>query len=80
MDEGGVEAEVGAVEEGGEFGEAESKAFGRGGAERDMAELAAGARRFSIQVEMSVGDGEDFRGLGEVADQIEHGAVAGGTG
>jgi len=57
VDEGGVEAEVGAVEEGGEFGEAESKAFGRGGAERDMAELAPGARRFSVQVEMSVGDG-----------------------
>jgi hypothetical protein len=33
MSEGGLEAEVGAVEEGGEFGEAEGEAFERGGAE-----------------------------------------------
>jgi len=32
MGEGGVEAEVGAVEEGGEFGKAKSEPFGRGGA------------------------------------------------
>jgi hypothetical protein len=33
---GGVEAEIGAVEEGGEFGEAESEAFRGGGAEGDV--------------------------------------------
>jgi len=37
MSEGRVEAEVGAVEEGGEFGEAEGKAFGGGGTEGDVA-------------------------------------------
>jgi hypothetical protein len=37
MSEGGVEAEVGAVEEGGEFGEAEGEAFGGGGTEGDVA-------------------------------------------
>src|SRR5712671_5814962 len=75
--EGGVEAEVGAVEEGGEFGEAEGEAFGGGGAEGDMAEFAAGAGGFAVEVEVGVGDGEDFGGFGEVADEIEHGAVAG---
>ena len=29
---------------------------------------------------MGVGDGEDFGGFGEVADEIEHGAVASGSG
>src|SRR5260370_22699555 len=75
--EGGVEAEVGAVEEGGEFGEAECKAFRGGGAESDVAEFAAGARGFAVEVEVGVGDGEDFGGFGEVSDQIQHGAVAG---
>jgi hypothetical protein len=68
MSEGGVEAEVGAVEEGGEFGEAEGEAFGRGGAEGDVAEFAAGARGFSIEMEVGVGDSEYFGGFGEFAD------------
>jgi hypothetical protein len=75
--EGGVEAEVGPVEEGGKFGKAEGEAFGGGGAEGDMAEFAAGAGGLAIEVEVGVGDGEDFSGLWEVSDQIEHGAVAG---
>src|SRR6266403_1973189 len=73
--EGGVEAEVGAVEEGGEFGETEGEAFGGGGTERNMAEFGAGG--FAVEVEVGVRDGEDFGGFGEIADQIEHGAVAG---
>jgi len=40
------EAEVGAVEEGGEFGETEGEAFGGGGAEGDVAQFAAGAGGF----------------------------------
>src|SRR6267142_4682415 len=79
MGEGGGEAEVGAVEEGGEFGEAEGEAFGGGSAERDVAEFAAGAGRFTVEVEVGVGDGENFGGFGDVADQIEHGTVAGGS-
>jgi hypothetical protein len=67
------------VEEGGEFGEAESEALGRGGAESDVAELAAGARGFAIEMKMRVGDGEDFGGFGKIADEIEHRAVAGGS-
>lgn len=78
--EGGVEAEVRAVEEGGEFGEAEGEAFGGGGAEGDVAEFAAGTGGFSVEVEVGVRDGEDFGGFGEVADEIEHGAVTGGSG
>ena len=57
----GVEAEVGLVEEGGKLREAESEAFGGGGAESDVAKLAAGTRRFSVEMEMGVGDGEDLR-------------------
>src|SRR6267143_2154455 len=56
MSEGRVEAEVGAVEEGGEFGEAEGKAFGGGGTESDVAQFAAGARGFAGEVEVGVGD------------------------
>jgi len=56
------------VEEGGEFGEAEGEAFGGGGAEGEVAEFAAGAGGFSVEVEVRVGDGEDFGGIGEVAD------------
>ena len=68
MSESGVEAEVGTVEEGGEFGEAEGEAFGGGGAEGDMTEFAAGAGRLAVEVEVGVGDGEDFGGFGELAD------------
>ena len=68
MGEGGVEAEVGAVEEGGEFGEPEGEAFGGSGSKGDVAEFAAGARGFAVEMEMSVGDGEDFGGFGEFAD------------
>src|SRR6266481_6151736 len=78
--EGGVEAEVGAVEEGGEFGEAEGEAFGGGGAEGDVAQFAAGGGGFAVEVEVGIGDGEDFGRFGEVADEIEHGAVAGRAG
>jgi len=78
--EGGVEAEVGAVEEGGEFGEAEGEAFGRGGAEGDVAEFAAGAWRFAVEMEVGVGDGENVGGIGEVADEIEHCGIACGAG
>ena len=68
MREGGVEAEVGAVEEGGEFGEAESEAFGGGSAEGDVAEFASGAGGLAVEVEVSVGDGEHFGGFGEFAN------------
>ena len=56
------------VEEGGEFGEAEGEAFGGSGAEGDVAEFAAGARGFAVEMEVGVGDGEDFGGFGEFAD------------
>jgi len=74
--EGGVEAEVGAVEEGGEFGQAEGEAFRRGGAKSDMAELTSGTSNLSVEMQMSVRDGEDFRGFREVADEIDHRTVA----
>lgn len=79
MAQRGVEAEVGAVKEGGEFGESEREAFRRGGAEGNVAEFAARARGFAVEVEVSVGDREDFGGIGEVANEIEHGAIAGGA-
>jgi len=77
MGEGGVEAEVGAVEEGGEFGEAKGETLGGSGAEGDVPELAAGAGRFSVEMEVGVGDGEDFGGFWELADEIDHGGMAG---
>ena len=80
MGEGGVEAEVGAVEEGGESGEAESEAFGRSSTESNVAEFAAGTRGFSVEMEVGVGDGENVGGIGEVADEIEHCGIACGAG
>jgi hypothetical protein len=77
--ENGVEAEVGPMEEGGEFRKAEGEAFGGGGAEGDVAEFAAGAGGLSVEVEVGVGDGEDFCGFGEFPDEIEHGGMAGET-
>src|SRR6266850_1708925 len=77
MGEGGVEAEVGTVEEGGGFGEAEGGGFGGGGTEGDVAEFAAGAGGLAVEMEVGVGDGEDFGGFGEFADEIEHGGMAG---
>jgi hypothetical protein len=77
--ENGVEAEVGPMEEGGEFGKAEGEAFGGGGAEGDVAEFAAGAGGLSVEVEVGVGDGEDFCGFGEFPDEIDHGGMAGET-
>jgi hypothetical protein len=56
------------VEKGGELGEAEGEAFWGGGPEGDVAEFAAGAGRFSIEMEVGVGDGEDIGGFGEFAD------------
>jgi hypothetical protein len=50
MSEGGVEAEVGPMEEGGEFGEAEGEAFRGGGAERNVAEFAAWPRGFAVEM------------------------------
>src|SRR5258708_26042375 len=45
-----------------------------------MAEFAAGAGGSGVEGEVGVGDGENFGGFREVADEIEHGAVAGGCG
>ncbi len=36
-----------------------------------MAELAARARGFSVEVEVGVRDGEDFGGVGEVAAALQ---------
>src|SRR5229473_3760843 len=71
MSEGGVEAEVGTVEEGGEFGEAEGEALGGSGAEGDVAQFAAGAGGLAVEMEVGVGDGEDFGGVGEVAAALQ---------
>jgi len=68
MGEGGVEAEVGAVKESGEFGEAEGETLGGGSAEGDVAQFTTGAWGFAVEMEVSVGDGEDFGGFGEFAD------------
>ena len=38
-----------------------------------MAEFAAGARRFAVEMEMRVADGENVGGVGKFADQIQHG-------
>ena len=59
------------MEEAGEFGEAEGEAFGGGGAEGEVAEFAAGAGGFAVEMEVGVGDGEDFGGVGEVAAALQ---------
>src|SRR5260370_42351357 len=45
-----------------------------------MAEFAARAGGFAVEMEVGIGDGENFGGFREVADEIEHGAVAGESG
>jgi hypothetical protein len=77
--ENGIEAEVGAMEEGREFRKAEGEAFGGGGAEGDVPEFTAGAGGFSVKMEVGVGDSEDLRGFGEFPDEIEHGGMASET-
>ena len=76
LHKGRVEAELWAMEEGGEFGEAKGQALWRSGPERDVTQLPAGTRGFSIQVQVRVGDGQDFGRFAKVANQIEHRAVA----
>jgi len=61
MGEDGIEAEVGLVEEGGKLREAESEAFGRGGAEGDVTQLSARTRGFAVEMEVRIGNGEDLR-------------------
>ena len=63
------------MEEGGEFGQSKGEAFGRGRAEGDVAEFAAGAGRFAIEMGVGIRNGEDFGRFGEFADQIQHGTV-----
>ena len=70
LHKGRVKTELRTVEEGGEFGEAKRQALRRGGAEGNMAELAARPGNFPVEVEMRVGDRQDFGGLGKVANQI----------
>ena len=67
------------MKKGGELGKAEGEAFGGGGAESDVAQFAARAGGFAIEVEMGVRDGEDIGGIGELANEIEHGAMARGA-
>ena len=52
------------MEEGGKLGEAKSEAFGRGGAKSEVAQFASGTSNFSVEMQMSVRDSEDFRGFG----------------
>ena len=51
-----------------------------GGAEGEVAEFSAGAGGFAVEVEVGVGDHEDFGGVGRVADEVEHGGGADGEG
>jgi len=44
-----------------------------------VAEFAAGARGFAVEMEGGVGDGEDLDDSGRSPMRIEHGAVAGGS-
>ena len=65
-----------ALEEGGKLTQALGELPGGIGAERYMADFAAGTERFAVNVEMRVWKGEDFGRLGQLADQVEHGGVA----
>jgi len=46
------------------------------GAQRDVADFAARAEGFAVNVEVGIGNGENFGWIGELADQVEHGGVA----
>ncbi len=61
------------MEEGGEFGEAEGKTFGGGGAEGDVAQFAARGEGTFRRGGVRVRDGEKFGRFGQVANQIERG-------
>ena len=77
LHKGWLEAKVGTVEESGQLGEPEREAFGGSSAQGDVTKFAAGTRSFSVKVQMCVSHSQDFRRLGQVANQIDHSAVTG---
>ena len=78
MRKGGVETEVGTAKKSRQFGKAQPKPFGGSRTHREVTELAAPTRNLSVQVQMRIGNGQDFRRFGKVANQVDHGAVTGG--
>ena len=77
---GDIEAEVGLLEIGGQGFQAGGKLTKGVGAQGDVAEFAAGAGRFAVEMQVRAGDGQDFGGGRSFADEIEHGGEAGGFG
>jgi hypothetical protein len=55
-----------------EVGDAGGQRFGVGCADGDVAHFSARARRFSVPVEVGVGDGQHRARVGRVADQVQH--------
>src|ERR1700687_112390 len=76
----GFETKFGAVEKFGKRGEALAKGVEISGANGEVAEFAAGARFFAVEMEVGVGQGEGFARIGNIADEIEHGARGGSGG
>ncbi len=72
MPQNGVEAELRAMGGAGKLAESGRELLGGGGAQGDVAELATGSCGLAVQVKVRVTHGQDFRGIGDVADEIEH--------
>ena len=70
------EAKLLALEESGKLAKALGELRGGIGAERYVADLAARAEGFAVNVEVGIGDSEDVGWLGQFADQVEHGGLA----
>src|SRR2546429_4383607 len=68
LGKGGVETEIGTVKKRRQFGKAEGKSFGGSRTHSDVTELAARAGNLSVQVQMRIGNAENFRRFGKVAD------------
>ena len=70
------EAELFALKERGKLAEALRQLRFRVGTQREVADFAAWAQRFAVNMEVRVGDGEDIGSIGKLADQVQHGGVA----
>ena len=75
----GFQAEHRTPKEGGQGGHFFAEKLSGTCVQRHVTQLAAGARRFAVEVEMRAGNGEDFGGVGNLADQIQHGRMPGGS-
>ena len=67
-----IEAERGLVKERRQGAKTFSKLLEGAGPEGDMAQLAAWARRFTVEVQVGAGNGENVGAGGRFANKVQH--------